>query len=115
MRVGRRKNISISLQLTGDAARSDSIGTKRWQTSAQGPSLCAVLRELSFGPRPQSVVEIIDYCCDRPVLMGQVRSEYWAWESPEGIVPKRSLESERTTGHVAPAVRSFRAKSQSLA
>jgi len=31
--------------------------------------------ELSFGKRPETLEEAIDYCVDRPVLMAQVRSE----------------------------------------
>jgi predicted O-methyltransferase YrrM len=31
--------------------------------------------ELSFGKRPETLEEVIDYCVDRPVLMAQVRSE----------------------------------------
>ena len=49
--------------------------------------------ELSFGSRPQSLEEIIDYCCDRPVLMGQVRSEILGLGNLlKELVPKRSLE-----------------------
>ena len=49
--------------------------------------------ELSFGPRPQSLEEIIDYCCDRPVLMGQVRSEILGLANLlKEHAPKRSLE-----------------------
>lgn len=49
--------------------------------------------ELSFGPRPESLEEIIDYCCDRPVLMGQVRSEILGLGNLlKELVPKRSLE-----------------------
>src|SRR5229473_7573858 len=49
--------------------------------------------ELSFGRRPQSLEEIIDYCCDRPVLMGQVRSEILGLgKLLKALAPKRSLE-----------------------
>jgi cephalosporin hydroxylase len=49
--------------------------------------------ELSFGPRPQSLEEIIDYCRDRPVLMGQVRSEILGLGNLlKELAPKRSLE-----------------------
>jgi predicted O-methyltransferase YrrM len=49
--------------------------------------------DLSFGPRPQSLEEIIDYCCDRPVLMGQVRSEILGLgDLLKTLAPKRSLE-----------------------
>jgi predicted O-methyltransferase YrrM len=49
--------------------------------------------ELSFGPRPQSLEEIIDYCCDRPVLMAQVRSEILGLANLlKELAPKRSLE-----------------------
>src|SRR5882757_308451 len=49
--------------------------------------------ELSFGPRPQSLEELIDYGRDRPVLMGQVRSEILGLGNLlKELVPKRSLE-----------------------
>lgn len=50
--------------------------------------------ELSFGPRPQSLEDIVDYCCgDRPVLMGQVRSEILGLGNLlKELAPKRSLE-----------------------
>src|ERR1700720_1121519 len=49
--------------------------------------------ELSLGPRPQSLEEIIDYCRDRPVLMGQVRSEILGLGNLlKELAPKRSLE-----------------------
>ena len=50
-------------------------------------------RELSFGPRPQSLEEVVDYCVDRPVLMGQVRSEILELGNLlKALAPKRSLE-----------------------
>jgi predicted O-methyltransferase YrrM len=49
--------------------------------------------DLSFGPRPESLEDIIDYCVDRPVLMGQVRSEIFALGNLlKEFAPKRSLE-----------------------
>jgi len=49
--------------------------------------------ELSFGPRPQSLEQIIDYCRDRPVLMGQVRSEILGLGNLlKELAPTRSLE-----------------------
>jgi predicted O-methyltransferase YrrM len=49
--------------------------------------------ELTFGPRPQTLEEIVDYCVDRPVLMGQVRSEILQLGSLlRELAPKRSLE-----------------------
>jgi len=49
--------------------------------------------ELSFGPRPQSLEEVVDYCVDRPVLMGQVRSEILELGNLlKALAPKRSLE-----------------------
>ncbi len=49
--------------------------------------------ELSFGARPQSLEEIVDYGRDRPVLMGQVRSEILGLGNLlKEFVPKRSLE-----------------------
>lgn len=49
--------------------------------------------ELSLGPRPESLEDIIDYCVDRPVLMGQVRSEILALGNLlKEFAPKRSLE-----------------------
>jgi predicted O-methyltransferase YrrM len=32
-------------------------------------------RELTFGKRPSTLEEVVDYCVDRPILMAQVRSE----------------------------------------
>jgi predicted O-methyltransferase YrrM len=49
--------------------------------------------ELSFGFRPESLEGVIDYCVDRPVLMGQVRSEILQLGSLlRELAPKRSLE-----------------------
>src|SRR6266852_5091273 len=49
--------------------------------------------ELAFGARPESLEEIIDYCVDRPVLMGQVRSEVLELGNLlKGFAPRRSLE-----------------------
>jgi predicted O-methyltransferase YrrM len=50
-------------------------------------------RELTFDGRPTTLESTIDYCVDRPILMGQVRSEILQLakilqETP----PKRSLE-----------------------
>jgi predicted O-methyltransferase YrrM len=49
--------------------------------------------ELAFGARPGSLEEIIDYCVDRPVLMGQVRSEVLELGNLLKVfAPRRSLE-----------------------
>lgn len=49
--------------------------------------------ELAFGSRPESIEDIIDYCVDRPVLMGQVRSEVLALgKLLKEFAPRRSLE-----------------------
>lgn len=49
--------------------------------------------ELTFGGRPKSLEEVIDYCVDRPVLMGQVRSEILELANLlKGLAPRRSLE-----------------------
>jgi predicted O-methyltransferase YrrM len=49
--------------------------------------------ELSFGSRPESLEEVIDYCVDRPVLMGQVRSEILQLGNLlKELAPIRSLE-----------------------
>jgi hypothetical protein len=49
--------------------------------------------ELSLGLRPKSVEGVIDYCVDRPVLMGQVRSEILQLGNLlKQLAPKRSLE-----------------------
>jgi predicted O-methyltransferase YrrM len=49
--------------------------------------------ELSFGLRPESLEGLIDYCVDRPVLMGQVRSEILQLGSLlKELAPRRSLE-----------------------
>jgi predicted O-methyltransferase YrrM len=46
-----------------------------------------------IGARPASLEETIDYCCDRPVLMGQVRSEILGLGNLlKELAPKRSLE-----------------------
>jgi predicted O-methyltransferase YrrM len=48
--------------------------------------------ELSFG-RPESLEAVIDYCVDRPVLMGQVRSEILQLGNLlKAFAPRRSLE-----------------------
>jgi predicted O-methyltransferase YrrM len=49
--------------------------------------------ELTIRGRPDSLEEIIDYCVDRPVLMGQVRSEILQLAKLlQASPPKRSLE-----------------------
>src|SRR5258707_14342893 len=49
--------------------------------------------ELAFGARPESLEEIIDYCVDRPVLMGQVRYEVLELGNLLKVfAPRRSLE-----------------------
>ena len=49
--------------------------------------------ELTFGFRPESLEDVIDYCVDRPVLMGQVRSEILRLGNLlKELGPKRSLE-----------------------
>lgn len=49
--------------------------------------------ELTFGSRPQTIAGCIDYCVDRPVLIGQVRSEILQLaELLQKSPPKRSLE-----------------------
>jgi predicted O-methyltransferase YrrM len=49
--------------------------------------------ELAFGAHPESLEEIIDYCVDRPVLMGQVRSEVLELGNLLKVfAPRRSLE-----------------------
>lgn len=49
--------------------------------------------ELSFGLRPESLEGLIDYCVDRPVLMGQVRSEILQLGNLlKELAPQRSLE-----------------------
>jgi predicted O-methyltransferase YrrM len=49
--------------------------------------------DLTFGSRPQSLEEVIDYCVDRPVLIGQVRSEILPLARLlKTSGPKRSLE-----------------------
>jgi predicted O-methyltransferase YrrM len=49
--------------------------------------------ELSFGSRPGSLEEVINYCVDRPVLMGQVRSEILQLGNLlKEFAPRRSLE-----------------------
>jgi predicted O-methyltransferase YrrM len=49
--------------------------------------------DLSIGVGPQSLEEVIDYCVDRPVLMGQVRSEILQLGNLlKEFAPARSLE-----------------------
>jgi predicted O-methyltransferase YrrM len=49
--------------------------------------------ELRFGPRPESLEAVVDYCVNRPVLMGQVRSEILQLGSLlKELAPSRSLE-----------------------
>ena len=49
--------------------------------------------ELSFGSRPESLEGVIDYCVDRPVLMGQVRSEILQLgKLLKELAPRRTLE-----------------------
>ena len=48
---------------------------------------------LSLGFRPRSLEALIDYCVDRPVLMGQVRSEMLQFGNLlKELAPRRSLE-----------------------
>jgi predicted O-methyltransferase YrrM len=50
-------------------------------------------KDLAFGGRPTTVEGIIDYCVDRPVLMGQVRSEILQLAKIlQASPPRRSLE-----------------------
>jgi predicted O-methyltransferase YrrM len=49
--------------------------------------------ELTFGSRPRTPEEAIDYCVDRPILMAQVRSEIVELgKLLQSVAPKRSLE-----------------------
>jgi predicted O-methyltransferase YrrM len=49
--------------------------------------------ELSFGGRPGTIEEAIDYCVGRPILMAQVRSEILELgKTLQAFAPKRSLE-----------------------
>jgi predicted O-methyltransferase YrrM len=49
--------------------------------------------ELAFGGRPKTLEDTIDYCVNRPVLMGQVRSEILQLgKLLRESAPKRSLE-----------------------
>ena len=49
--------------------------------------------ELTFGGRPDTLEGTIDYCVDRPILMGQVRSEILQLARIlVATTPKRSLE-----------------------
>ena len=49
--------------------------------------------ELSLGLRPKSLEGVVDYCVDRPVLMGQVRSEILQLGNLlKELAPERSLE-----------------------
>jgi predicted O-methyltransferase YrrM len=50
-------------------------------------------RDLAYGGRPETLEGIIDYCVDRPVLIGQVRSEILELgKILEASPPRRSLE-----------------------
>ena len=50
-------------------------------------------RELAFGGRPNTLEGAIDYCVDRPILMGQARSEILQLAKIlQASAPKRSLE-----------------------
>jgi len=49
--------------------------------------------ELSFGGRPGTIEEAIDYCVDRPILMAQVRSEIVELgKILQAFPPRRSME-----------------------
>jgi predicted O-methyltransferase YrrM len=49
--------------------------------------------ELAFGPKPSSLEDVVDYCNNRPVLMGQVRSEILELgKFLREFAPTRSLE-----------------------
>ena len=49
--------------------------------------------ELTFGGRPRSPEEAVDYCVDRPIVMTQVRSEIVELgKLLRSVAPKRSLE-----------------------
>ena len=49
--------------------------------------------ELAFGGRPATIEATIDYCVDRPILMGQARSEILELARIlEASAPQRSLE-----------------------
>jgi predicted O-methyltransferase YrrM len=49
--------------------------------------------DLTFGGRPETLEGAIDYCVDRPILIGQVRSEILALAKLlQASAPKRSLE-----------------------
>ena len=49
--------------------------------------------ELTFGGRPDTLEGTIDYCVDRPILMGQVRSEIVELgKILQASAPRRSLE-----------------------
>jgi predicted O-methyltransferase YrrM len=49
--------------------------------------------ELAFGGRPDTIEATIDYCVDRPILMGQARSEILELAKIlKASAPKRSLE-----------------------
>lgn len=49
--------------------------------------------ELTFGGRPETLEGTIDYCVDRPILMGQARSEILQLARIlQATPPKRSLE-----------------------
>jgi cephalosporin hydroxylase len=49
--------------------------------------------ELAFGGGPQTIEDTIDYCVDRPILMGQARSEILQLaRTLQAFAPMRSLE-----------------------
>jgi len=49
--------------------------------------------ELTFGRRPRTPEEAIDFCVDRPIMMAQVRSEIMELGNLlQSVSPKRSLE-----------------------
>jgi Methyltransferase domain len=59
----------------------------------KGVRYASCYRDLTFGSRPDTLEGIIDYCVDRPILMGQVRSEIVQLAKVlQVLAPKRSLE-----------------------
>jgi len=49
--------------------------------------------ELTFSSRPETLEAVIDYCVDRPILMGQVRSEILQLAKiVQELAPRHSLE-----------------------
>jgi predicted O-methyltransferase YrrM len=49
--------------------------------------------DLTFGRRPNTLEGVVDYCVDRPILMGQARSEVLQLAKLlQEFAPKRSLE-----------------------